>query len=191
MHMFYALLRCGYIGNCIETVWSIYPYTSGLLIWHRDNRMVACCQFTSANVSTLNDMGKSIGPITKQNSTSRQSCTHYSDVIMSAIASEITGVSIVRSTVCSGADKRKHQSSASLAFKRGIRRRPVNSSHKGPVTRKMFPFDDVIITILGFHCSSIDVALWPYGPTGDRQAIDRTVTSAVRPVTTIQLLVIF
>ena len=40
---------------------------------------------------------------------------------------------------------RKHQSSASLAFVRGIHRRPVNSPHKGPVTRKMFPFDDVIM----------------------------------------------
>ena len=47
-------------------------------------------------------------------------------------------------TVCSGADQRKHQSSASLAFVRGIHRWPVNSPHKGPVTRKMFPFDDVI-----------------------------------------------
>ena len=46
-------------------------------------------------------------------------------------------------TVCSGADQRKYQSSASLAFVRGIHRSPVKSSHKGPVTRKMFPFDDV------------------------------------------------
>ena len=53
--------------------------------------------------------------------------------------------SIVCSTVDSGADQRKHQSSASLAFVRGTHRSPVNSPHKGPVTRKMFPFDDVII----------------------------------------------
>ena len=45
----------------------------------------------------------------------------------------------------SGADQRKHQSSASLAFVRGIHRGPVNSLHKWPVTRKMFPFDDVIM----------------------------------------------
>ena len=43
------------------------------------------------------------------------------------------------------AHQRKHQSSASLAFVRGIHRRPVNSPHKWPVTRKMFPFDDVIM----------------------------------------------
>ena len=49
------------------------------------------------------------------------------------------------STVYSGADQRKLQSSASLAFVRGIHRWPVNSPHKRPVTRKMFPFDDVIM----------------------------------------------
>ena len=69
----------------------------------------------------------------------------YSDVIMGAIASQITSLTIVYSSVYSGADQRKHQSSASLAFVRGIHRRPVNSPHKGPVTRKMFPFDDVIM----------------------------------------------
>ena len=69
----------------------------------------------------------------------------YSDVIMSTVASQITSVSIVYSTVCSGADQRKHQSSASLAFVRGIHRWPVNSPHKRPVTLKMFPFDDVIM----------------------------------------------
>ena len=69
----------------------------------------------------------------------------YSDVIMGAMASQITSLTIVYSTVYSGADQRKHQSSASLAFVRGIHRWPVYSPHKWPVTRKMFPFDDVII----------------------------------------------
>ena len=50
--------------------------------------------------------------------------------------------------VCSGQDQRKHQSSASLAFVRGIHRWPVNSPHKGPVTRKMFPFHDFIILMV-------------------------------------------
>ena len=45
----------------------------------------------------------------------------------------------------SGADQRKHQSSTSLAFVRGIYLWPVNSLHKGPVTRKMMPFDEVIM----------------------------------------------
>ena len=59
--------------------------------------------------------------------------------------SQITSLRTVYSTVCSGTDQRKHQSSASLAFVRGIHRWPVNSPHKGPVTRTMFPFDDVIM----------------------------------------------
>ena len=71
---------------------------------------------------------------------------HYGDVIMSAIASQITSLTIVYSAVYSDADQRKHQGSASLAFVRGIHRGPVNSPHKWPVTRKMFPFDDVIMT---------------------------------------------
>ena len=70
---------------------------------------------------------------------------HYTDVIMGAITSQITSLAIVYSTVYSGADQRKHQSSASLAFVRGVHRGPVNSPHKWPVTRKMFPFDDVIM----------------------------------------------
>ena len=63
---------------------------------------------------------------------------HYNGVIISAMASQITGVSIVYSTVCSGTDQRKNHCSASLAFVRGIHRSPVNSKHKGPVTRKCF-----------------------------------------------------
>ena len=66
---------------------------------------------------------------------------------MSTIASQITGVSIVYSTVCSGADQRKYQSSTSLAFVRGIDRSPMNSPHKGPVTQKMIPFGDVIMEV--------------------------------------------
>ena len=71
--------------------------------------------------------------------------THYNDVIMSEIASQITSLTIVYSTVYSEADQRKHQSSASLAFVRGIHRGPGNTLHKWPVTRKMFPLDDVIM----------------------------------------------
>ena len=66
--------------------------------------------------------------------------------VMSTMASQITGFSIVYSTICSGTDQRKPQSSASLAFASRNHRWPVDSSHKGPVTRKMFPFDDVTIT---------------------------------------------
>ena len=78
---------------------------------------------------------------------------HYDDVIMSTIASQITSLTIVYSTVYSGADQSKHQSSASLAFVWGIHRGPVNSPHKWPVTRKMFPFDDVIMKMLSHVCT--------------------------------------
>ena len=66
-------------------------------------------------------------------------------VIISAMASQTNAVSIVDSTVCSGAVQTKHQSSSSLAFVRGIHRSPVDFLHKGPVMRKILPFDDVIM----------------------------------------------
>ena len=64
---------------------------------------------------------------------------------MGTIAAQITSVTIVYSTVYSDADQRKYQSSASMAFLQGKHLRPVNSPHKWPVTREMFPFDDVIM----------------------------------------------
>ena len=67
---------------------------------------------------------------------------HYTDVIMRSMVSQIT---IVCTSVCSGADQRGHQSSASLSLLREIHRSPVDSPHKGPVTRKIFPFDEVIM----------------------------------------------
>ena len=64
-----------------------------------------------------------------------------------AMASQITSPMSVYSTVYSGADQRKHQSSASLAIVRGIHRWPVNSPHKWPVTQKIFPSADIIMWI--------------------------------------------
>ena len=69
----------------------------------------------------------------------------YSDVIMGTMVSQITSPTDVYATVCSGVEQRKHQSSASLVFVRGIHRWPLDSPHKGPVTSKMFP-DDGFIT---------------------------------------------
>ena len=92
--------------------------------------------------------------------------THYGDVIMDAIASQITSLTSVYSTVYSEADQRKHQSSASLASVRGIRRGPVISPHKWPVTRKMLTFDDVIMGDISWrdsrhrHCSRADIPAW-------------------------------
>ena len=78
---------------------------------------------------------------------------HYSDVIMGTIASQITSVSIVYLTVSTDIVQRKHQSYASLAFVRGIHRGPVNSTHKWPIRRKMFPFQ--IMTIWPFCMQKI------------------------------------
>ena len=87
---------------------------------------------------------------------------------MDQVALQITSLTIVYSTVYSGADQRKRQSCASLAFVRGIHRWPVNSPHKGPVTREMFPFDDVIMNLssVGF-CSNL-----PKATSGDQIAQD-------------------
>ena len=73
---------------------------------------------------------------------------HYCDVTMGAMASQITSLTVVYSTVYLDADQIKHQSSALLAFVQGTHRSPVNSPQKWPVTRKMFPFDDVIVCIV-------------------------------------------
>ena len=73
---------------------------------------------------------------------------HYNNVIMSPVSSQITSVLMVCSTVYSGVDLRKHQSSMPLAFMRGIHRWPVNSPHKGPVTWKM-------LSLMTSSCSEI------------------------------------
>ena len=95
---------------------------------------------------------------------------HYNDVIMGAMASQLTSLTIVYSTVCSGADQRKHQSSASLAFVRGIHRWPVNSPHKWPVTRKMILFDDAIMEPVGIQQSPDWFMVFPgLNSLGDHQ----------------------
>ena len=90
---------------------------------------------------------------------------HYDDVIMGAIASLITSLTVVYSTVYSDADQSKHQSSASLAFVWGIHRGPVNSPHKWPVTRKIFPFDDVIMWRKRKHQNFVLLALCQRNPS--------------------------
>ena len=73
---------------------------------------------------------------------------HYNDVIMSAMASPITSPTSVQSTVYS---RRRSKETSKLCA--GIHRSPVNSPHKGPVTRKMFPFEDVIMK--SCHCECL------------------------------------
>ena len=76
---------------------------------------------------------------------------------MSAIVHQIT--------VCSGTDQRKSQSSVSLAFVRGIHRWPVDSPHKGPVTQKMCPLDDITIVMRSLQgCYAGIMELYKYSP---------------------------
>ena len=87
---------------------------------------------------------------------------HYNDVIMSAMASQITSLTIVYSTFYSGVDQTKRQNSASLAFVSGIHRWPVNFPPKGPVTRTTFPFDDVImLSVTGLISSPLRTVFLP------------------------------
>ena len=71
---------------------------------------------------------------------------HYIDVIMSAMPSQITSLTIIYSNVYPGANQRKHKSSASLVVVRGIHWWPVDSPQKRPVTQKMFPYDALYST---------------------------------------------
>ena len=118
---------------------------------------MAWCVSSRASVATVLSthlalywlLNKHTGVYTNGYATDELHELHYNDVIVSAMASQITSLTIAYSTVYSGAGQRKHQSSASMAFVRGIHRWPVNSPHKWPVTRKMFPFDNVIMKLHG------------------------------------------
>ena len=125
-----------------QIIFSCYMYC------HRGEWQISAIQSkVLTNSSILGTRSESFWKLSLWIYTSLKVCVryHYTDVIMSAIAPQITSLTIVYSIVYSGADQRKHQSSSSLAFGRGIHRWPVNSLHKGPVTRKTFPFDDVIM----------------------------------------------
>ena len=88
----------------------VNPYTTHMLNCHFQFFACFVCSFFMSSLSS--------------------NWRHYGNVIMDAMASQITSLTIVYSTVYSGADQRKHQSSASLAFVRGIHRGSVNSPHK-------------------------------------------------------------
>ena len=80
---------------------------------------------------------------------------HYTDAIMSAMASQITSLTTLYSTVYWGTVQWKHRSSASLAFVRGILRWPLNSPHKRPVTRNKFPFNYAILKSISRYLPGI------------------------------------
>ena len=116
--------------------------------WGEDQRHRFWCHnanFTVPSMTTKLSIWRSFVFSGVNQYTIKKNCRHYSGVIMGAMASQITSLTIVYSTIYSGVDQRKHQSSASLAFVRAIHRWPMDSPHRGPVTRKRFPFDDVIM----------------------------------------------
>ena len=69
---------------------------------------------------------------------------------MGPMASQITSISIVYSTVYSGADQRKHQSSAPLAFVRGILPGTGEFPAQMASNAENIPFNDIIMS-LGMH----------------------------------------
>ena len=95
---------------------------------------------------------------------------HYSDIIIGAMASQITSLIIAYSTDYWGADQRKHQSSASLAFCGEFTddRWPMNSPHKWPVMRKIFSFHDVIILCFLSFVILLYMMLWSLSRTYQR-----------------------
>ena len=101
-----------YCGNQLKTS---YKYC---IIWHAAERVNRNCMTFKINVSTQ--------------------CYHYNDVIMTTMASQITGLTVVYSTVYSDADQRKHQSSAPLAFVWGIHRDRWIPRKKGQLRGKCF-----------------------------------------------------
>ena len=124
----------------------LYLHSSWLFFdcynWDRRNHAIVAVPMKQ---SPRNLVKIHIKPIRSDDMIIVKQSTHYNDFIMSPMASQITSPAIVYSTVYSSANQRKHQSPASLAFVRGIHLWPVNSPHKGPVTRKIFPFDVVIM----------------------------------------------
>ena len=128
----YRLVRLHYVSN----------FTLSRFLWISHHFRNTRRKFTDG----FSNMERSKHLLDKQDNKKKNIFDHHCDVIMGAMASRITRPTIVYLAVYSGADQRKHQSSASLAFVRGIHRWPVNPPHKWPVTRKIFPFYDVIMS---------------------------------------------
>ena len=105
-----------------------FPYQGVIMWWNREKYALKTCYSPCKIISECHSPW-----------------LYHNGVIMNTMVSQISGVSIVYLTVCSGADQRKHQSSASLVLVRGFHRWPVDSHHKGPVTQNLFPFDDSIM----------------------------------------------
>ena len=125
------------MGNCLletEENHALYLFQSISLIhkeifWHGQFRVMTYYNWV-------------LGTMAVPHQPPRKERSQYSDVIMSPMASQITSLTSVYSTVYSGADQRKHQHSASLAFVRDTDEFPAQKASNA----EMFPFDDVTMT---------------------------------------------
>ena len=121
----YMLHKAGY-WTTVSTL-SILVYMLSRWLWSRKARFCWC------HACWIHDNRRTPDGWSYAGTCTCIAASHYNDVIMGTMASIITSLTIVFSTVYSDADQRKHQSSASLAFVRGIHRGPVNSPHKWSV----------------------------------------------------------
>ena len=114
---------------------SIYRYIRNR---HLKSWWIYC--FTTSGVANSKKYQnkKTLGKIVKILMKPALHLIHYNDVIMTTIASQITSLTVVYSTVYSDADQRNHQSSASLAFVRGIHRDRWIPRTKGQLRGKCF-----------------------------------------------------
>ena len=89
----------------------------------------------------------------------KRNFSHYSDVLMSTTASQITGVSVIYSNICSGRSKKTSKLRVTGLWA-GIS--PVTGEFplKGPIVGKMFPFDDGMVLNLNYE-SNIFGKVWP------------------------------
>ena len=128
--------------NQLHTQWSgrIYHYSNWLYGISRCRHWLQMCDWIKLHVQTLFYALSFIffavsrwGPVLWYGNIFPDTicCEHYNDVIMNTMASQITSLTIVYSSIYPDTGQRKYQSSASLAFVRGFHRWPVNSSHKG------------------------------------------------------------
>ena len=98
--------------------WGSWFETLSRLLWRHCNMMLACCWELSVLLAFVRGIHRRLLYHWLNETIMR----HYSDVIMGATASHFNSLTIVYSTVYSGAEHRKHRSSTPLAFVWGIYR---------------------------------------------------------------------
>ena len=138
-------------------------HSNGIDPWEEEVSIPSCVGFLFARaplfiVASKHHMTGTTHLIT-QTSRQQRPCkdkqiiiTHYNRVIMGAMASQTPVSQLFTQPFAQMKIKEnKHQSSASLAFVRGIHQWPLNSPHKGPVTWKLFAFDGVIMNAGSTH----------------------------------------